>query len=73
MKHYRINYIDGHDLRYKSFEISAETQEEAISKLWERYDADFDHHIAEVIELSEAPSLPFRIGSVPEKRMRERI
>lgn len=73
MKHYRINYIDGHDLRYKSFETSAKSKEDAISKLWDRYDADFDHHIAEVIELPEAPSLPFRIGSVPEKRSRKSI
>lgn len=68
MKHYRINYIDGHDLRYKSFEVSADTQEDAVSALWDAYDADFDHHIVEIVELPEAPSLSFRIGSVPQKK-----
>lgn len=67
MKHFRINFIDGHDLRYKSFETSAAGEDAAISSLWDRYDADYDHHIVEVMELKTAPSLPFRIGYVPER------
>ena len=52
MKNYRINYIDGHDLRYKSFETAAKTEKDALSNLWEcYYPFDFDHQIAEIIEL----------------------
>lgn len=37
MTGYRINYIDGYDMRYKSFEATAETKEDAISALWDNY------------------------------------
>lgn len=66
MKSYRINYIDGHDLRYKSFETNAETREDAISALWDKYWADFDHQIIEVIALDKAVSPHMRIGKISE-------
>ena len=65
MKNYRINYIDGHDMRYKSFETAAESTEEALSKLWDRYKPfDFDHQIVETIELKETAKEGLRIGEV---------
>lgn len=63
MKSYRINYIDGHDLRYKSVEVQAETEESALSALWDMYDADYDHQIVEGIETGGASSANMRIGS----------
>lgn len=66
MSGYRINYIDGHDMRYKSFETNAETKEDAISALWDKYWADFDHRIIEVIPLDETVPANMRIGSIPE-------
>lgn len=70
MRNYRINYIDGHDLRYKSFETVAENKDEALENLWASYkNGDFDHRIAEVIDLGEANSKEpkktgYRIGAV---------
>lgn len=63
MNNYRINYIDGHDMRYKSFETVANTKEEALSNLWDSYpDGDYDHQIAEVIKLEEPAAPGMRIG-----------
>lgn len=54
MKRFRINYVDGHDLKYKSFETDAEDRDQAISNLWKSYTfGDFDHRIIEVIEVSK--------------------
>lgn len=53
MSSYRVNYIDGHDLRFKSFETPAESEAAAISALWNNYESDFDHHIVEIIPLKE--------------------
>ena len=51
MKHFKINYIDGHDLRFKSFETDAEDRDQAIRNLRESYiNGDFDHQIESVIE-----------------------
>ena len=51
MKHYKINYIDGHDLRFKTFETDAEDRDQAIRNLRDSYvDVDFDHQIGSVIE-----------------------
>lgn len=51
MKKFKINYIDGHDLRFKSFETVAEDRDQAIRNLRESYvDGDFDHQIESVIE-----------------------
>lgn len=51
MKHFKINYIDGHDLRFKSFETDAENRDQAIRNLRESYTSDFDHQIESVIEV----------------------
>lgn len=47
---YKVAYIDGHDLKYKTFSTTAESPEEAVRKLRESYEADFDHQIIEVNE-----------------------
>jgi len=50
-RRFTVNYIDGHDLRYKSFETCARTESEAIEKLWDSYSelGDFNHQIAGII------------------------
>jgi len=53
VKRYKIQYIDGHDLKYKTFTTDAESREDAISKLWEQYESDFDHRIIDVYEVEE--------------------
>ena len=63
MKQFRINYIDGHDLRYKSIEVHADSKEDALSALWDMYDADYDHQIVEVLPRPEKDaSEKLRIG-----------
>jgi hypothetical protein len=54
MKQYTINYIDGHDLRFKTFKTVAEDRDQAIKQLRASYiDGDFDHQIESVIEEGE--------------------
>ncbi len=50
---YKVQYIDGHDLKYKTFSTTAESPEDAVRKLRDSYEADFDHQIIEVYEESE--------------------
>lgn len=50
---YKVAYIDGHDLKYKTFTTAAESPEDAIRKMRESYEADFDHQIIEVYEEKE--------------------
>ena len=50
---YKVAYIDGHDLKYKTFSTTAESKEEAVRKTRDSYEADFDHQIIEVYEESE--------------------
>lgn len=51
MKHFKINYIDGHDLSFKSFETDAKDRDQAIKNLRDSYvDGDFDHQIESVTE-----------------------
>lgn len=65
MKTFRINYIDGHDLRYKSVEVPAKNEEDALSALWDMYDADFDHQIIEVLPQKKTSANKYmRIGGV---------
>lgn len=47
---YTVHYIDGHDLKYKTFTTDAITPEEAESKMRWSYEADFDHQIIEIIK-----------------------
>ena len=52
MAFYRIQYIDGFDLRYKTFETEADSAERAIHALWEMYyPDDFDHELISVNEI----------------------
>ncbi len=51
MKEYRIAYIDGHDLKYKIFRTQASSREDALGKLWDSYESDFDHQIISVEEV----------------------
>lgn len=46
---FTISYIDGHDLKYKRFTTTAKDKDEAIHKLWESYESDFDHQIIDVV------------------------
>ena len=50
---YRVQYIDGHDLKYKTFTVEARSPEEAVSKMRESYEADFDHQIIDVYQVEE--------------------
>lgn len=66
MKNYRINFIDGHDLRYKSFETTAKSESAALDNLWGQYDnGDFGHQIVEVIMLDALSVSGMRIGAAP--------
>ena len=66
MTGYRINYIDGYDMRYKSFETTAETSEDAINALWDKYWSAFDHQIIEIIPLGKSVPANMRIGRISE-------
>lgn len=44
-KKYRVNYIDGQDHLFKTFETTAESTANALRKLYDTYDADFNHQI----------------------------
>ena len=48
MPKWKIQYIDGHDLKYKVFTTEAKDPEEAQVKLWESYESDFDHQIIDI-------------------------
>lgn len=50
---YKVQYIDGHDLKYKTFTVEAGTPEEAVSKMRDSYEADFDHQIIDVYKAEE--------------------
>lgn len=45
---YRVCFIDGHDLKYKTFTCEAENRVDAIHKMHEMFGANFDHQIANV-------------------------
>ena len=52
MKKFRIDYIDGHDLKYKTFDTEAENPDDAVSNLWKSYsNGDFDHTIIGILEV----------------------
>jgi hypothetical protein len=51
MKKFTIHYIDGHDLRYKTFKTIAANDADAVGALWAKYEPfDFDHQIIEIVE-----------------------
>ena len=45
---YRVCFIDGHDLKYKTFTCYAENRKEAIGKMFDAYGPNFDHQISDV-------------------------
>lgn len=49
-KDYVIYYIDGNDLKYKTFITTAGSTAEAVRKMRDSYESDFDHQIIEVCE-----------------------
>lgn len=50
MNHYRINFIDGHSLKYTVFETQAADVDQAKSALFERYGPNFEHVIMNIVE-----------------------
>ncbi len=56
MPKWTIQYIDGHDLKYKTFVTEAASPDDAISKLWEQYTSDFDHRIIDVYPVEDEKS-----------------
>ena len=50
---YIVQFIDGHDLKYKTFRCTAENQQEAISKMFDVYGKNFDHHVIDVYKKEE--------------------
>lgn len=53
MAKYRIQYINGHSLKYEVFTTEADSRDEAISKLWDQFESDFDHRIIDVYVVGE--------------------
>lgn len=52
---YKVSFIDGFDMRYKTRVIAAGSKEEAIHKVWAEHipEGDFDHQIVDVKESEE--------------------
>ena len=52
MKHYTVCYVDGHDMKYKTFDVEADSTEKAIAAMNEHYRGigDFEHLITDVLE-----------------------
>ena len=53
MNKYKVCFIDGYDLKYKTFTCEAKSREEAIEKMMDAYGPNFDHHIEDVFLLNE--------------------
>lgn len=64
MNTFRVNYIDGKDHRYKSFETSVQTESEAVADLNGLYETDCVHKIVEVLKVDADPGRRMRIGSL---------
>lgn len=52
MRIYKISYIDGHDMKFKTFTVMATDERNAVAKLWKSYEkqGDFDHVITSIKE-----------------------
>ena len=52
MKHYTVCYVDGHDMKYKTFETEAENIDMAVAAMIDHYKGlgDFEHIVTDVIE-----------------------
>ena len=52
MKKYSISYIDGHNMRFKTFGTLAKDEKSALKMLWDSYEnGDFDHQIISIAEV----------------------
>ena len=49
MKKYVVNFIDGHDLHFKSYVVYAENEQMAVTCVYRLF-GDFDHWISSVQE-----------------------
>ena len=66
MSTFRVNYVDGHDHRYKSYETAtAKAEEDAVSELNDLYDTNYSHKIVEVLKVDAQPGRRMRIGNIP--------
>ena len=45
---YKVCFIDGHDLKYKTFTCDARNRKEAIGKMFDLFGPSFDHQIKDV-------------------------
>ena len=45
---YNVCFIDGHDLKYKTFTCQAKNRKQAIEKMFDKYGPDFDHQVRDV-------------------------
>ena len=50
---YKVCFIDGHDLKYKTFTCYAQNRVEAISRMREMFGVNFEHRIAEVFRVND--------------------
>lgn len=53
MKKFIVRFIDGYDLRFKSYETEASDEANAVLRVYDLF-GDFDHWISNVEELPEA-------------------
>ncbi len=53
LRRFHINYIDGHDLKFKTFVTDAADEDDALLKLRKEYEpyGDFDHRIESIREV----------------------
>lgn len=50
---YKVCFIDGYDLKYKTFTCYAQNRVEAISITRDMFGANFDHQIADVFRVED--------------------
>lgn len=48
---YQVCFVDGHDMKYKTFKCEANSCKEAIEKMMDAYGANFDHQVKDVYKL----------------------
>ena len=66
MSAYSINYIDGFDNKYKSYETNAESEKVAVLQLFSYYKGiNIEHSIIEITRLKGSVPERMRIGDIP--------
>ena len=53
VKKFKVCFIDGHDLKYKTFTCDAIDQKQAIEKMMDLFGSNFDHQITDVFMLED--------------------